>query len=77
MRDGVAGKGLGCILHPHTGSPKVRILCNRSIKTYRESDNIPLNIWLLFQCTIKFFVMIGKQCFYSSMQKIKTNLPLS
>ena len=25
VRDGVAGKGLGCILHSHTGSPKVRI----------------------------------------------------
>ena len=25
VRDWVAGKGLGCILHPHTGSPKVRI----------------------------------------------------
>ena len=25
----------------------------------------------------KFFVMIGKQCFHSAMQKIITNLPLS
>ena len=77
MRVGVAGQGLGCILHSHTGSPKVRIYCNRSIKMYRESDNIPLNIWLLFQCTISSFLMIGKQCFYSSMPKIITNLPLS
>ena len=42
---------------------------------YRESDNIPLNIWLLFQMYDKFFVMIGKQCFYSSMQKNNNESP--